>query len=91
MIDDLVTLGVDEPYRMFTSRAERRLILRQDNVFLRLTDTSYKLGLIDQELYAAYSTRKRARSGNCHTVYVLEKITATFYNYWAIKKNIKIN
>lgn len=51
MIDDLVSLGVDEPYRMFTSRAERRLTMRQDNVFYRLADTSYNLGLIDKSLY----------------------------------------
>lgn len=51
MIDDLVTMSVDEPYRMFTSRAERRLLLRQDNVFDRLSDKAYKLNLISPELY----------------------------------------
>ncbi len=51
MIDDLVSMGVDEPYRMFTSRAERRLLLRQDNVFNRLGAKAYALNLIDEKLY----------------------------------------
>lgn len=58
MIDDMVTLGVDEPYRMFTSRAERRLLLRQDNVFIRLMPKAYELGLIEQALYERFDKER---------------------------------
>src|ERR1700675_992829 len=73
LVDDLVTRGVTEPYRMFTSRAEYRLQLREDNADLRLTEAGRKLGLVDDARWKAFETKREA----------IERETARLRTTWA--------
>ena len=74
MIDDLVTRDLSEPYRLFTSRAEYRLLLRQDNADLRLSQIGYNLGLIDKDRYQAVE-HKRRKIGE-----EMERLSSTYLN-----------
>ncbi|MBI1979394.1 MAG: tRNA uridine-5-carboxymethylaminomethyl(34) synthesis enzyme MnmG [Elusimicrobia bacterium] len=74
MIDDLVTKGVDEPYRLFTSRAEYRLLLRSDNSDLRLMDYGFRVGLISKEVHQKFCVYRQRIAGPILPASVLEDI-----------------
>jgi tRNA uridine 5-carboxymethylaminomethyl modification enzyme len=84
MIDDIITIGIDEPYRMFTSRAERRLLLRQDNVFLRLMPYGKKFGLINNDLYEKFLKQKKVIENSVNLILKSGSQTKVFKSFHQI-------
>jgi tRNA uridine 5-carboxymethylaminomethyl modification enzyme len=80
LVDDLTTRGVSEPYRMFTSRAEYRLTLREDNADLRLTETGRRLGLVDDERWDGFNRKRDAIAGE------IERLKSTYVSAGFQKK-----
>ncbi|SHE87782.1 tRNA uridine-5-carboxymethylaminomethyl(34) synthesis enzyme MnmG [Clostridium fallax] len=87
LVDDLVTKGTNEPYRMMTSRAEYRLILRQDNADLRLTEIGYKAGLVTEERWNSFKERKKNIEDEIERLKNLQITNKREVNEWLVSKN----